>query len=109
MRAARPHLLAIDKPPAVGSRAPGRDAGSIRTCIRLAEELTPPELERKRWGHPALHLVVRGLLHDRQRDIPGDRVDTPFNAQLPQTPARSQAAPRRQRRGPRERANAANR
>src|SRR5262249_45266041 len=56
LRAARPHLLAVDDPAAVDARRTRRDAGRVGTGVGLAEQLAPHEIARERRLHPAFDL-----------------------------------------------------
>ena len=69
-----PHLLAVDEPAAVDPGGLGLDAGGVGAGVGLAEELAPDGVLVERRHHPAVELVLVGVL-DQREDVPrGDAV-----------------------------------
>ena len=62
--AARPHLLTVHEPTTVDTGGLGLHTGSVRAGVGLAEELTPDDLLVERRTHPAIDLVLGGVLDD---------------------------------------------
>ncbi len=67
VRRRRPHLLALQPPPAVGPDGPGREGGQVRPGPRFAEELAPHDLAAQGRGDEALPLLVGAVSQDRRQ------------------------------------------
>ena len=93
--AARPHLLAVDEPAAVDPGAPRLDPGGVAAGVGLAEELAPDDVLAQRGHDPARHLVLGGVLDQREDHPAGDAVLRACRPRRRGTPARSRAAPPR--------------
>ena len=100
VRAAGPHLLAVDEPTPVDPRRPGLDAGGVTAGIGLAEELAPDDLLAQGGQDPAGDLVLRPVLNEGQDHPAGDAVLRAGHARRARTPVRSRAAPPLRRRVP---------
>ena len=80
--AGRPHLLAVDQPAAVDPGGLGLDARRVGAGVGLAEELAPDDVLGERGMHPAVDLVLGGVLDEREDDPARDPVGGTRDARL---------------------------
>ena len=77
---ARPHLLPVDEPAAVDTRAARLDAGGVGAGVGLAEQLAPDDVLVERRAHPPGDLVVGGVLDEGEDHPAGDAVRRALDA-----------------------------
>ena len=66
---ARPDLLALEYPAALGGDGPGGERGQVRSCPGLAEQLAPDLLGAEDAGKPARLLLVGAVRQDRRPHV----------------------------------------
>jgi hypothetical protein len=80
MGEARPDLLTLYTPEVSISLCPSREAGQVRTCSRLGEELAPDFIVAGYWPEEPVLLIGSAPFEEHGSDLPdSDWIGEPWN------------------------------